>query len=144
MQFLGFRILWRRIKAIRFMMADKTVKWWKKGIIVAGILFLLSPIDLIPIFIFPFNFIDDIVVWIFILWYLRKELDSYWMGEEGKDLSKKFRGKTMVDDVEYEVDDEGKKARKNAGKARENSGEEARAESKADAESAKQEEQAAE
>ena len=112
MQAIGIRILLKRIKAIRFMMADKTVKWWKKGMIIAGIVLLLSPIDIIPVFIFPFSLIDDILIWIFILWYLRKELDSYWMGEEGKDLSKKFRGKTMVNDVEYEVDDEGKKSKK--------------------------------
>ena len=117
MQAIGLRVLLKRIKAIRFMMADKTVKWWKKGMIIAGIVLLFSPIDFIPFFVFPFNIIDDILIWVFILWYLRKELDSYWMGEEGKDLSKKFRGKTMVDDVEYEVEDDDKKSKKKAKEA---------------------------
>ena len=105
MQFLGFRILWRRIKAIRFMMADKTVPKRKKAIIIGGIIYLFLPIDISPPFIFPVGILDDIVVWLLILWYLRSELDKYWNGEKVTDLSKKFRGKQVVDDVEYEVDE---------------------------------------
>ena len=110
MQFLGFRVLWRRIKAIRFMMADKTVPKRKKAIIIAGIIYLFLPFDIIPPFIFPVGILDDIVVWILILWYLRNELDKYWNGEKVTDLSKKYRGKQVVDDVEYEVaEDDAKK-----------------------------------
>ena len=105
MQFFGFRVLIKRIKAIRFMMADKTVPWYKKAIIVAGIVYLFLPIDIIPPIIFPFGFLDDIVVWALILWYLSSELDKYWIGEKPKDYSGKFRGKNVVDDVEYDVDD---------------------------------------
>ncbi|MDO4869955.1 MAG: DUF1232 domain-containing protein [Bacillota bacterium] len=105
MQFLGFRVLFRRVKAIRFMMADKTVPKRKKAIIIAGIVYLFLPLDIIPPFIFPVGIIDDIVVWLLILWYLRHELDKYWNGEKVTDLSKKYHGKQMVDDVEYEVDE---------------------------------------
>ena len=52
MQFFGFRVLIKRIKAIRFMMADKTVKWTKKAIIIAGIVYLFLPVDIIPPVIF--------------------------------------------------------------------------------------------
>ena len=38
-----------------------------------------------------------------IIWYLKKELDVYWTGEKGKDLSRKYHKKHMVDDVEFEV-----------------------------------------
>ena len=106
MQFFGFRVLIKRIKAIRFMMADKTVKWTKKAIIIAGIVYLFLPVDIIPPVIFPFGIIDDLLVWALILWYLSSELDKYWIGEKPKDYSRKFRGKTVVDDVEYDVDDE--------------------------------------
>ncbi len=105
MQFLGFRVLIKRLKAIRFMMADKTVPWYKKALVVAGIVYLFLPIDIIPPFLFPFGFIDDIVVWILILWYLSSTLDKYWIGEKPKDYSRKFRGKKVVDDVEYDVDE---------------------------------------
>lgn len=47
MQFLGIRVLLKRIKAIRFMMADKTVPKRKKALIVFGIIYLFLPIDLI-------------------------------------------------------------------------------------------------
>ena len=112
MQFFGFRVLIKRVKAIRFMMADKSVPWWKKGIIIAGIVYLFLPFDIIPPFIFPFGIIDDIVVWALILWYLSSELDKYWIGETPKDYSRKYRGKNVVDDVEYDVsdDDDEKKA----------------------------------
>ena len=56
--------------------------------------------------VFPVGILDDILVWILILWYLRSELDKYWNGEKVTDLSKKYRGKQVVDDVEYEVDEE--------------------------------------
>ena len=106
MQFLGIRVLLKRIKAIRFMMADKTVPKRKKALIVFGIIYLFLPIDLIPPILFPIGWIDDFLLWLFILCHLRNELDSYWTGGKTKDFSKKYRGKTFVDDVEYEVKEE--------------------------------------
>lgn len=52
MQFLGIRVLLKRIKAIRFMMADKRVPKRKKALIVFGIIYLFLPIDLIPPILF--------------------------------------------------------------------------------------------
>ena len=106
MQFLGIQVLLKRVKAIRFMMADKTVPKRKKALIVFGIIYLFLPIDLIPPFLLPIGWIDDVLLWLFILYHLRKELDSYWTGGKTKDLSKKYRGKTFVNDVEYEVNEE--------------------------------------
>ena len=60
--------------------------------------------------VFPLSLIDDVVVWLLIIWYLRKELDVYWTGEKNRDLSKKYRNRDIVDDVEFEV--EGDKADK--------------------------------
>lgn len=110
MQFFGFRLILKRIKAIRFLMADKTVPKTKKALIFAGILYILMPFDLIPVLAFPFSLIDDIVIWLLILWYLRRELDSYWHGEKPKDYSQKFHGKKVVDDVEYVVVDDDDKS----------------------------------
>ena len=106
MQFLGFRVLIKRIKAIRFMMADKSVPRRKKALIVFGIIYLFLPVDLIPPVLFPIAWIDDVVLWLFILWYLSKELDKYWTGGKVKDLSKKYRKKTFVDDVDYDVSED--------------------------------------
>jgi uncharacterized membrane protein YkvA (DUF1232 family) len=108
MQFLiAFNILFKRIKAIRFMLVDKNVHWWKKALIVAGLLYLINPFDLIPMVLFPVAWMDDLVLWIWILWVLRKTLDKYWMGET-TDYSKKYKGKEVIDDVEYEVKEESK------------------------------------
>lgn len=104
MGFFRFRILAKRFGAILFMMKDKTVKWYKKALIIAGIIYLFLPFDLIPGFIPGAGMIDDILAWVLILYYLRDELDKYWMGDKSVDLSKKYRN--AVNDVEYSVDDD--------------------------------------
>jgi uncharacterized membrane protein YkvA (DUF1232 family) len=106
MQFLiAFNILFKRIKAIRFLLMDKTVHLWKKALIVGGLIYLVLPFDLIPPVLFPIAWMDDLVLWIWILWVLRKTLDKYWMGET-EDYSKKYKSKEVLDDVEYEVKEE--------------------------------------
>ena len=87
MQFISFRILIRRIKAIKSMMRDKTVPKRKKALVVAGIIYLFLPIDLIPPVLFPFGFLDDLVLWIWIVWTLKDTLDLYWDGEKEQDFS---------------------------------------------------------
>ena len=106
MNFWSLRVILSRLKAIRFMMADKTVPKTKKALIIAGIAYLFLPFDLIPAMVFPLSLIDDVVVWLLIIWYLRKELDVYWTGEKNRDLSKKYKNRDIVDDVEFEVEGE--------------------------------------
>lgn len=108
MQFLvAFNIIFKRIKAIRFMLKDKEVHFWKKALIVAGLIYLFLPVDLIPPVLFPIAWVDDLILWIWILWVLRKTLDKYWMGET-EDYSNKYKGKEVIDDVDYEVKEETK------------------------------------
>jgi uncharacterized membrane protein YkvA (DUF1232 family) len=106
MQFIFLQVLFKRIKAIRYFMKDKEVPLRKKIIIVAGILYLLSPIDLIPEPILIFGALDDIVLWTFIIWYLKDELDKYWIGADQVKTAEKFRGKNIIDDVNFEVEKE--------------------------------------
>jgi uncharacterized membrane protein YkvA (DUF1232 family) len=106
MQFIiAFNIMFKRMKAIRFMLKDKTVHLWKKALIVAGILYLLLPFN-----IFPAAWVGDLILWIWILWILRKTLDKYWMGDT-VDYSSKFKSKEVIDNVDYEVKEESKKPR---------------------------------
>lgn len=103
MQFLvAFNIIFKRIKAIRFMLKDKEVHLWKKALIVVGLIYLFLPVDLIPPVLFPIAWMDDLILWIWILWVLRKTLDKYWMGST-EDFSNKYKGKEVIDSVEYEV-----------------------------------------
>ena len=106
MQFISFRVLSRRIKAISSMMKDKTVPKRKKLLIVLGIIYLFLPIDLIPPVLFPFGFLDDLVLWIWIIWHLKDTLDQYWVGEKEVDLSRDFKNKDIVEGGEFTVDQE--------------------------------------
>ncbi|MDR1247411.1 MAG: DUF1232 domain-containing protein [Clostridiales Family XIII bacterium] len=91
------------------MMADKTVPKRKKLLIVAGIAYLILPVDIIPTVLFPFAWIDDMIVWLWIIWHLRDTLDVYWMGEKPVDLSGKYKGKKIIDDADFEVKENPKK-----------------------------------
>ena len=106
MQFISFRVLSKRIKAISSMMKDKTVPKRKKLLIVLGIIYLFLPIDLIPPVLFPFGFLDDLVLWIWIIWHLKDTLDQYWVGEKEVDLSRDFKNMDIVEGVEFTVDQE--------------------------------------
>ena len=77
MQFISFRVLFRRIKAISSMMKDRSVPKRKKALVIFGILYLFMPLDLIPPVIFPFGFLDDLILWIWILFHLKDTLDRY-------------------------------------------------------------------
>ncbi len=106
MQFIFFQVLLKRIKAIKYFMKDKEVPLRKKIIIVLGTLYLLMPIDFIPEPILIFGVVDDIVLWTFIIWYLKSELDHYWVETDQVKPAEKFRGKNIIDDVNFEVKDE--------------------------------------
>ena len=110
MQFIYLQVLIKRIRAIKYFLRDKEVPKRKKLIIAAGILYLLLPVDIIPEPILLFGVVDDIVLWTFIIWYLKDELDKYWLndGEEVKP-SEKFRGKNIIDNVNFEVKKEADK-----------------------------------
>ena len=104
MQYIGLSVLLKRLGAIGSMMKDKKVKLRKKLLVVLGALYILMPFDLIPIVIFPVAWMDDLFVFCIILWYLKDELDRYWLGEKEVDLSKKFSGKDILEGVEYKVE----------------------------------------
>ena len=108
MQYISLRVIMKRIKAVFYLLRDKTVPLRKKALVIFGLVYLFLPVDLIPPIFFPFGFIDDLVLWIYILWTLKDELDKYWIGEKSEDLSRKFSGKTIVEGVEYDVEDDEK------------------------------------
>jgi uncharacterized membrane protein YkvA (DUF1232 family) len=108
MNFFSWRVISKRLGAIRHLMVDKTVPKRHKALVVFGLIYLFSPLDLIPAVIFPFAWMDDTLLWIYIIFTLKEYLDKYWLGEPVIDLSKKFKSKTVVDDVVYSVEDEEK------------------------------------
>ncbi len=102
---IGFRVLIRRIAAIRDMLKSKEVSRWKKALVVFGIVYLFLPMDLIPPFLFPFGFVDDLILWTFIILHLKDTLDKFWLGDEYLKDKKFSNGKNAADDVEFEVED---------------------------------------
>ena len=106
MSFFSFRFLIKRIKAIKEMMKDKTVPKRKKALVIFGLIYLVLPVDLIPPVLFPFGFLDDLVLWLYIIWHLSDILDTYWMGEKTEDYSGKFKAENLVENVQFNVDDE--------------------------------------
>ena len=65
-------------------------------------------VDLIPPVLFPFGFLDDLVLWIWIIWHLKDTLDQYWLGEKTVDYSKDFKHKNIIEGVDYTVEHDGK------------------------------------
>jgi len=109
MHYIGIRVLLKRIGAIFYLLKDKTVPLRKKLLVIFGIAYILCPVDLIPPVLFPFAVVDDLIVLTYILFHLAEELDTYWIGEKKEDFSKKFRDKTFVEGVEFNVEDDGRK-----------------------------------
>jgi uncharacterized membrane protein YkvA (DUF1232 family) len=106
MQFISFQVIIKRIKAIKFLLKDKDVPKRKKALVIVGIIYLFVPVDVITPVELPIAWVDDMILWIWILWTLRDELDAYWLGDPSTDLSKKYKGKTIIKDVNFEVDEE--------------------------------------
>ena len=74
MQFLSWTFIRGRIKAIGSMMRDKNVPKRKKALIVFGLIYLVLPVDIIPPVLFPFGILDDLVLWVWIIWHLISSL----------------------------------------------------------------------
>lgn len=101
MQWVFLTVLMKRIKALKSFMKDKKVPKRKKLIIVFGVLYLFTPIDLIPAPILGFGFLDDLTLWGFIIYYFKDELDKYWK-EETITSEEKYKDKTIIEDAVFE------------------------------------------
>ncbi len=99
--------LFRRIKAIIPFLKDKDAPKRKKALVIFGIVYLFLPVDIIPPFFFPIGFVDDLIIWVYILSHLGPELDEYIStGSKKGDTAKKFRDKDIVEGVQFEVEDD--------------------------------------
>ena len=115
MQFLSWTFIRGRIKAIGSMMRDKNVPKRKKALIIFGLIYLVLPVDIIPPVLFPFGILDDLVLWVWIIWHLKDTLDEYWIGEKTVDYSKNFKKKDVIEDVSYSVVNDGKNGEEASG-----------------------------
>lgn len=106
MQYLKFALLKKRIRGIIPMIKDKEVSFWKKFLLLFGLVYLFLPFDLIPPLIPVFGWFDDIILWIFILYYLRDELDKHApdVEEQPEGARRKKSWKIFKKDNVYDVD----------------------------------------
>ncbi|MBQ4507122.1 MAG: DUF1232 domain-containing protein [Firmicutes bacterium] len=94
------------------LLKDRSVSFWKKALVVFGIIYLLLPVDLIPPMIPVLGAFDDLILWAFILVYLGDDLERYMIPQEGGSAASKYRGRDVVD-AQYSVNSE--KEEENAG-----------------------------
>ncbi len=90
--------------AIKFLF-DKRVPFNKKISIILTLIYLISPIDLVPDPVFGLGIIDDIVLVMFVINRLSQELDHYINISSTRKKEKNFKGK-IVENVEYEIKDD--------------------------------------
>lgn len=72
-----FKIL-GHLKALKNYMLDKDVKWIRKSVVVAGLLYFITPLDAMPDFAPFVGFLDDIGVIAFTIKFLGSEISKYY------------------------------------------------------------------
>jgi len=117
-RWLIFPLFIAELKAIIKLMKDRSAPKRYKAVVIVGLIYLFSPIDLIPLPVLGFSVVDDIVIWAGILYYLKEPLSKYSDKEQPKkqhssrDAKRKFKGSQVVD-ADYEVVDEEKEKQDN-------------------------------
>ena len=110
MNYISLKVLGKRILAIKDLLLDPDVSKGKKLLVIFGIIYLFSPLDLIPAPVLGFSVIDDLVLWGFILTHLSDELDSYWKNRvddsESRRFIRRFKGKNIIKSQGREVEDD--------------------------------------
>ncbi len=66
------------IKALYYYMKDSYIPWYRKAIVVAGIIYFIVPLDAVPDFAPFVGYLDDLGVITSLLKYLGKELVPYY------------------------------------------------------------------
>ena len=96
-------LLLRRIRGIIPMLKDKSVPFWKKAILIAAVIYLILPVDLIPPLVPVFGWFDDIIIWVAILYFMRTELDAHIPGKTPNKDSKYNYDKDDVHEASFSI-----------------------------------------
>jgi|SRR4030095_2293441 len=70
--------IFSHLKALKNYMLDKNVKWIKKSVVVAALLYFIAPLDAIPDFAPLVGYLDDIGIIAWVVRYLGREISSYY------------------------------------------------------------------
>jgi|SRR4030095_4133403 len=66
------------LKALKKYMLDKDVKWYKKSVVIAALVYFITPVDAIPDFAPFMGFLDDIGVIAWTIRFLGREITDYY------------------------------------------------------------------
>lgn len=72
-----FKII-SHLKALKNYMMDKDVKWVRKSIVVAAVLYFITPIDAVPDLAPLIGYLDDFGVIAWTVRFLGKEINNYY------------------------------------------------------------------
>ncbi|MCT4621290.1 MAG: DUF1232 domain-containing protein [Marinisporobacter sp.] len=90
--------LFKRIGALYQFIKDPKVSLYKKIMVIGGMFYIISPIDLIPEAILGFGFIDDAVLMIYIISKISDQLDVY-IGTEDRNKDKEIEKGKIIEGV---------------------------------------------
>lgn len=96
-----------RINLMFKFLFDKTIpfkeKWWA----ILPLIYIISPIDLIPAPIFGFSIIDDIIILGFLLSKINEKTKKYYENNDKKNYTKNkeevINKDKIINDVDYEI-----------------------------------------
>ena len=66
------------VKALFRYMRDKSIPWYRKSIVVAALIYFITPIDAVPDFIPIFGYLDDLGVIVAAVKFLGREIVPYY------------------------------------------------------------------
>lgn len=72
-----FKIL-SHLKALKKYMMDGDVKWYRKSVVIAALVYFITPIDAMPDFAPLLGYLDDIGVIAWTIKFLGNEINSYY------------------------------------------------------------------
>ncbi|WP_198153254.1 YkvA family protein [Thermotalea metallivorans] len=81
---------------------DPQASLWKKLMVILGIVYVISPFDILPDPVLGLGFVDDAVLIAYMVSKIFDELEKY--APEG--AKGKFDRDKVIDHVEYKIDDE--------------------------------------
>ena len=85
----------KNFRLIKRMMADGNVSFWKKALIV----------EIVPDILLPFGLIDDIILWLLIMYILKDTMRKY-RDEDSRGERVKYKRGNIIEGVSYEVKSE--------------------------------------
>lgn len=72
-------------------------KWW----IIIPLIYILSPVDLIPMPILGFSILDDLLMFIYLMTVVTEKTNKYYGSTE-----KDFKNKDFIENVDYKIDED--------------------------------------